>query len=121
MQYTKLTILKKGSKNVKDTFRNTTIGYMAYGNYFAMMKPMIELQYNTELFCFIVIYHALTSIHDPRLLAQNTVRCCYGFYCLGLDPDKAHFWVQADIPEVYRISWILSCHTSMGLLNESQL
>jgi tryptophanyl-tRNA synthetase len=94
-------------------------GTLHIGNYFAMMKPMIELQYNNELFCFIVNYHALTSIHDPRLLAQNTVDAAMDFIALGLDPDKAHFWVQADIPEVTELSWILSCHTSMGLLERS--
>lgn len=94
-------------------------GTLHIGNYFAMMKPMIELQYNNELFCFIVNYHALTSIHDPRLLAHNTLNAAMDFIALGLDPDKAHFWVQADIPEVTELSWILSCHTGMGLLERS--
>ncbi|MDH7553019.1 MAG: tryptophan--tRNA ligase [Spirochaetes bacterium] len=94
-------------------------GTLHIGNYFAMMKPMIELQYNNDLFCFIVNYHALTSIHNPQELSENTINAAMDFIALGLDPDKAHFWVQSDIPEVTELAWILSCHTSLGLLERS--
>lgn len=94
-------------------------GILHIGNYFAMMKPMIELQQDNDLFCFIVNYHALTSINNPQELADNTINAAMDFIALGLDPDKAHFWVQSDIPEVTELAWILSCHTSLGLLERS--
>lgn len=94
-------------------------GTLHIGNYFAMMKPMIELQHTNDLFCFIVNYHALTSIHNPKELAENTINAAMDFIALGLDPDRAHFWVQSDIPEVTELAWILSCHTSLGLLERS--
>lgn len=94
-------------------------GILHIGNYFAMMKPMIELQHDNDLFCFIVNYHALTSINNPQELADNTINAAMDFIALGLDPDKAHFWVQSDIPEVTELAWILSCHTSLGLLERS--
>lgn len=94
-------------------------GTLHIGNYFAMMKPMIELQHNNDLFCFIVNYHALTSIQNPQELSENTINAAMDFIALGLDPDKAHFWVQSDIPEVTELAWILSCHTSLGLLERS--
>ncbi|KPK67609.1 tryptophanyl-tRNA synthetase [candidate division TA06 bacterium SM23_40] len=34
----------------------------------------------------------------------------------GLDPEKAIFWVQSDVPEVTELTWILSNVTPMGLL-----
>lgn len=94
-------------------------GTLHIGNYFAMMKPMIQYQYDNQLFCFIVNYHALTSMHDPEELSKNTVEAAMDFIALGLDPDKAHFWVQSDIPEVTELSWILSCFTTLGLLERS--
>jgi tryptophanyl-tRNA synthetase len=94
-------------------------GILHIGNYFAMMKPMIELQHDNDLFCFIVNYHALTSISNPQELAENTINAAMDFIALGLDPEKAHFWVQSDIPEVTELAWILSCHTSLGLLERS--
>jgi len=94
-------------------------GSLHIGNYFAMMKPMIELQNSSELFCFIVNYHAMTSLHDGAELQKNTINAAMDFLALGLDPEKCYFWVQSDVPEVMELSWILSCHTSMGLLERS--
>ena len=94
-------------------------GSLHIGNYFGMMKPMIEMQQDNELFCFIVNYHAMTSLHDGGMLKQNTLDAAIDFLALGLDPDKCFFWVQSDVPEVAELTWILSCHTSLGLLERS--
>ncbi len=94
-------------------------GTLHIGNYFAMMKRMIEFQNEHELFCFIVNYHAMTSLHDPKALSENTINAALDFLALGLDPEKCYFWVQSDIPEVTELTWILSCHTSLGLLERS--
>jgi tryptophanyl-tRNA synthetase len=94
-------------------------GTLHIGNYFAMMKRMIEFQREHELFCFIVNYHALTSATNARELRKNTLDAALDFLALGLDPERAHFWVQSDIPEVTELTWILSCHTSQGLLERS--
>jgi len=94
-------------------------GTLHIGNYFAMMKPMIEFQEDNELFCFIVNYHALTSMPDPESLEKNTIDAAVDFLALGLDPEKVFFWAQSDIPEVTELTWILSCQTSLGLLERS--
>ena len=94
-------------------------GKLHIGNYFGMMKPMIEYQENHELFCFIANYHAMTSSDDGTLLRENTIEAAIDFIALGLDPEKSYFWVQSDIPEVSQLTWILSCHTSLGLLERS--
>jgi len=94
-------------------------GTLHIGNYFAMMEPMISFQENHDLFCFIVNYHALTSIHDSVSLKHNTLQAAIDFLALGLDPEKCHFWVQSDVPEVTELTWILACHTSLGLLERS--
>ena len=94
-------------------------GALHIGNYFAMMKPMIESQRSSELFCFIVNYHALTSLDNGGLLAKNTLDAAIDFLALGLDADSCCFWVQGDLTEVQELSWILSCQTSLGLLERS--
>lgn len=94
-------------------------GTLHIGNYFGMMKHMIEFQKNHELFCFIVNYHALTSNPSRQDLVANTLEAAMDFLALGLDPDKCYFWVQSDVPEVTELTWILSNHTSMGLLERS--
>ena len=37
----------------------------------------------------------------------------------GMDPDKSTFWVQADIPQVSELTWLLSNLTSLGLMERS--
>ncbi len=94
-------------------------GTLHIANYFAMMKPMIRFQEEHDLFCFIVNYHALTSVNDGNELRNNTMEAALDFLALGLDPEKSYFWVQSDIPEVTELTWILSCNTSLGLLERS--
>ena len=91
-------------------------GSFHIGNYFAMMRKMIDYQENEELFAFIANLHAMTSLPDGSLLATNTREAAASFLSLGLDPDKSVFWVQSDVPEVTELTWVLSNVTPMGLL-----
>jgi tryptophanyl-tRNA synthetase len=91
-------------------------GDLHIGNYFGMMKRMIDYQENHELFCFLVNYHALTSVFDAALLRKQTLEAACDFLALGIDPEKSIFWVQSDVPEVTELTWLLSNVASMGLL-----
>ena len=94
-------------------------GTIHIGNYFGMVKKMIESQKNGELFAFIASYHALTSVKDKAALENNTYEAAINFLALGMDPEKSTFWVQHDVKEVLELYWILSNHTSMGLLERA--
>jgi tryptophanyl-tRNA synthetase len=91
-------------------------GSLHLGNFFGMMKKMIEHQENHELFCFIANYHAMTSVADGKALAKGTLEAAANFLALGMDPNKSIFWVQSDVPEVQELTWALSNFTPMGLL-----
>ncbi len=91
-------------------------GSLHLGNYFGMMKRMIEYQEQHELFCFVVNFHALTSVFDAPKLRQQTYEAIADFLALGLDPEQSIFWVQSDVPEVTELTWYLSNITGMGLL-----
>jgi len=91
-------------------------GQLHIGNYFGMMLPMIRTMDQGELYAFVVNLHALTSVHDPKRLAQDTMNAAIDFMALGLDPERCIFWVQSDVPEVTELTWILSTLTPMGLL-----
>lgn len=91
-------------------------GSLHLGNYFGMMKKMIEYQEREDLFCFIANYHAMTSVADGKALAKGTLEAAANFLALGMDPEKSTFWVQSDLPEVQELSWFLSNFTPMGLL-----
>ena len=94
-------------------------GTIHIGNYFGMVKKMIESQNDGELFAFIASYHALTSVKDKAFLEQNTFEAAVNFLALGMDPEKSTFWVQHHVKEVLELYWILSNNTSMGLLERA--
>lgn len=94
-------------------------GTIHIGNYFGMIKKMIESQNDGELFAFLASYHALTSVKDKEALQNNMFEAAVNFLALGMDPEKSTFWVQHDVKEVLELYWILSNHTSMGLLERA--
>ncbi|MCF8042877.1 MAG: tryptophan--tRNA ligase [Desulfarculaceae bacterium] len=94
-------------------------GTLHIANYFAMMQRMIRFQQEHTLFCFVVNLHALTTVLDGERLRTDTMNACLDFLALGLDPDKAFFWVQGDVAEVCELTWILNNHTPVGLLERA--
>src|SRR5216110_2352395 len=94
-------------------------GVLHLGNYFGMMRPAIALQAQGEAFYFIADYHALTSLHDPVALRENNRRVALDFLACGLDPERAAFFRQSDVPQVTELAWILSTVTPMGLLERA--
>jgi len=91
-------------------------GALHLGNYFGMMRPAIELQEQGEAFYFIANYHSMTSLLDPAERRRNTLDVALDFLACGLDPKKALFFRQSDVPEVTELAWILTTITPMGLL-----
>jgi tryptophanyl-tRNA synthetase len=94
-------------------------GALHLGNYFGMMKPAIELQEKGEAFYFIADYHSMTSLFDAEARRKNTLDVALDFLACGLDPKKAVFFRQSDVPEVTELTWILSSVTPMGLLERA--
>ena len=94
-------------------------GKLHLGNYFGMMSRMINYQDENDLFCFIVNYHALTTIQDKAELEKNTINAALDFLALGMDPEKSTFWVQSDVPQVTELTWLLSNMAGVGLMERS--
>src|SRR5437879_2395338 len=94
-------------------------GALHLGNYFGMMKPAIQLQDRGEAFYFIADYHSMTSLFDAEERRRNTLDVALDFLACGLDPKKAVFFRQSDVPEVTELTWILSTVTPMGLLERA--
>ncbi|MCS7338017.1 MAG: tryptophan--tRNA ligase [Verrucomicrobiae bacterium] len=91
-------------------------GALHLGNYFGMMKPAIELQDKGEAFYFIADLHSMTSLFNADERRRNTIEVALDFLACGLDPSKAVFFKQSDVPEVTELTWLLSTVTPMGLL-----
>jgi tryptophanyl-tRNA synthetase len=94
-------------------------GKLHLGNYFGAIKQHIALQDEALCFYFIADYHALTTIQDADTLRENVRDVALDYLALGLNPDKAVFFRQSDVPEVTELAWILSTVTNMGLLERA--
>lgn len=109
-------------------------GKLHLGNYFGALKQHIALQDEGYCFYFIADYHALTTIRDTAralseetkkpadpaaLLREFTSDVALDYLALGLDPEKASFFRQSDVPEVTELAWFLSTVTGMGLLERA--
>ena len=89
------------------------------GNYFGMMRPAIEWQERGEAFYFIADYHAMTTLHDAKLLRQYSRGVALDFLACGLDPEKATLFRQSDIHGIGQLTWILGTLTPMPMLENA--
>jgi tryptophanyl-tRNA synthetase len=89
------------------------------GNYLGAIKPAIELAQEYQALYFIADYHALTTVKDGKRLNELSYEVACTWLALGLDPSKVIFYRQSDIPELFELTWILSCFTPKGLLNRA--
>ncbi|MBA4065965.1 MAG: tryptophan--tRNA ligase [Isosphaera sp.] len=114
-------------------------GKLHLGNYFGAIKQHVERQDRGDCFYFIADYHALTTLKEaeekdlavaaknkqfaPRsarqILAENVRDVALDYLALGLDPAKATFFRQSDVPEVCELAWVLSTVSGMGLLERA--
>jgi tryptophanyl-tRNA synthetase len=91
-------------------------GRFHWGNYFGAIRQYIDLQHEDAAFYFIANLHALNQVRDPQQLRQLTLDAAIDLLALGLNPDKAVLFVQSDVPEVTKLTWLLMTGTPMGLL-----
>ena len=97
----------------------TPSGTLHIGNYFGAMRPAIELQDRGEAFYFIADYHSLTSLTDAEARRGFTRGIALDWLACGLEPKKAVFWRQSDLPEVCELNWLIGSVTPMGLLERA--
>lgn len=81
------------------------------GNLLGAILPAVQLanEKSNESFLFIADMHASTQIKDGTMLRENTFQVACTWLACGLDPDRAVFYRQSDIPEVTELTWYLSC------------
>lgn len=93
-------------------------GRFHWGNYFGAIRQYIALQNNEQAYYFIADLHALTTIHDPKLLQSYIQDAALDLLALGLNPDQATLFRQSDVPEICELQWILMTVTQMSLLEK---
>ncbi len=92
-------------------------GNLHIGNYIGALKQWVKLQDNAETFFCIVDLHAITVPQDPKILKEKVLEVAALYLACGIDPKKAHIFVQSENPDHASLAWILNCITSMGQLS----
>jgi tryptophanyl-tRNA synthetase len=99
----------------------TTTGTPHLGNYVGAIRPAIAAsrRANTDSFFFLADYHALVKCDDPARVARSRLELAATWLACGLDPGRVTFYRQSDIPEIPKLTWLLTCVTAKGLLNRA--
>ncbi len=95
-------------------------GALHLGNYFGSIVPNLEwVGQSDQSFLCIVDLHALTSVRNPKDLAQFRRDALLDFLACGFDPEKITLFYQSDVPFHTELMWILSTLTPVGLLERA--
>jgi len=86
------------------------------GNYFGMMKQLLDQQEKYEVYVLIVDYHAMKSVKSPKEMKENIIDVVLDYLALGLDPKKVIFFKQSDVSEHTELCWIFDTITTMPYL-----
>jgi len=95
-------------------------GTFHLGNYLGAVRPALSLiEQNYECFYFIANYHALTSVMNQKELEDYTYSITASWLSFNTLNKGVTVYLQSDVPEIFELSWILSCFTSKGLLDRA--
>jgi len=90
--------------------------FLHLGNYFGALRQQIELQDKYETLIFIADLHSMNTVRNAADRRRFTRAVALDYLACGLDPSRAIFFRQSDVPEVCELAWYLSTVTPMGLL-----
>ena len=97
-------------------------GNLHIGNYIGAISQWVNLQnsesriQNSELYFCIVDLHAITVPQDPKILKEKILETTALYIACGIDPKKAHIFVQSENANHAELAWILNCITPFGQL-----
>ncbi len=94
----------------------TPSGDLHLGNYLGAVRNWVAAQDEGEAFYCIVDLHALTPGVDPGVVGPRTFDAATNLLAAGLSPDRCTIFVQSQVPEHPRLTWLLECTATMGEL-----
>ena len=95
-------------------------GKMHLGNYFGYVRPNIEWHAKADAgYIMIADLHALTTVHDPKVLKENVDDLLIDLLSCGFDPEKTVIFRQSESIGHAELFWLLSTVTPMGLLERA--
>jgi tryptophanyl-tRNA synthetase len=94
-------------------------GFLHLGNYFGAMRNYVRMQEDYDCFFFVANWHSLTTHPDTKELKTAVNRVVAENIACGVDPEKAAFYVQSDVPEIAELYLYLNMLAYKGELEKT--
>ncbi|MEO1342304.1 MAG: tryptophan--tRNA ligase [Cyanobacteria bacterium J06635_13] len=93
-----------------------TTGNLHLGNYLGAIRNWVEIQQDYDNFFFFADLHAITVPHDPKVLAENTLKMAAVYLASGIDLECSTIFVQSHVSAHSELAWLLNCITPLNWL-----
>jgi tryptophanyl-tRNA synthetase len=91
-------------------------GALHLGNWLGAIRNWVDLQDSHETFFCVVDLHAITVPHDPRSLAEDTLKTAALYLACGIDPQRSTVFAQSHVSAHSELCWLLNCVTPLNWL-----
>jgi tryptophanyl-tRNA synthetase len=94
----------------------TPSGHLTLGNLLGALRGMVTGQHDASCFYGVSDLHAMTTPHDPALLAATTRELQTLLLAAGLDPSHATLFRQSHVATHTELAYLLECTAYVGEL-----
>jgi tryptophanyl-tRNA synthetase len=91
-------------------------GNLHIGNYIGALRQWVKIQEESDAIFCIVDLHAITVPQDPKILKEKVFDIAALYLACGIDPKKAHIFIQSENPDHTYLAWLLNTITPFGQL-----
>ena len=91
-------------------------GALHIGNYFGVLKPLLDMYEKYQGYLMVADYHALTTLKNPSELRKNILDIVRDYVATGIDPKKIVMFQQSQVPEHTELAWIFNTLVTMSFL-----
>lgn len=91
-------------------------GDLHLGNYLGALRNWVGLQDEYDAFYCLVDLHALTIDIGPEELRTGSLSAAMLLMAAGLDPKRCTLFLQSQVVDHPRLTWLLECTATMGEL-----
>lgn len=80
-------------------------GNLHLGHYFGACQNWVKMQNDYDFYLEIADVQALTdNFNNPEKVRKNVYEIAKDLLAIGMDPDKAHIFIQSKIPEIAELT-----------------
>ena len=91
-------------------------GALHIGNYFGVLKPLVDMQKDHIGYLMVADYHALTTLKNPEELRKNILDIVRDYVAAGIDPKKLVIFQQSQVPQHTELAWVFNTLVTMSFL-----